>query len=141
QYSIDVDEIKGLVQHIDFIDGKVWISTNKGIFVYENLNTNWKFEETLFVGDNISRILRGKNNEYWISVIGKGLYMVPNTKQFVYSFPNERITRFICDTTGYLTGTNLGNIYQLKESLSSANFVLQNPMQTPINYLYKNSSI
>ncbi len=140
-YTIRVNELEGIIQHIDFIDGKVWISTNKGIFVYENPNDQWKFRDKLFSGANVSRILKGKNNEYWISVIGKGLYLVPNPEQFVYSLPDEGISRIISDTEEYWAGTSTGNIYRLNDHFSSASFVLQTPqVNTPINFLYHNPS-
>ncbi len=137
-YKIDVNEIDGIVQHIDFIDEKAWVSTNKGILTYQNPNGKWKFQEKLFNGQNISRVIKGKNSEYWISVIGKGLYLVPNPKQYVYSIADESINRIINSAEGYLIGTTLGNVYKLNKNFSSSRFVLQTEMKTPIFYLYEN---
>jgi anti-sigma regulatory factor (Ser/Thr protein kinase) len=137
-YKIDVPEVEGVVRHVDFIDDRVWLSTNKGIFVYQGASEKWRYQESLFDGANVSRILKGKNGEYWISVTGKGLYLVPNPTQYVYTFANENISRIISDSKGFLVGTNKGKIYRLEENFSSASFVLQTPMKTSIYYLYQN---
>ncbi|MFD0964629.1 sensor histidine kinase [Pseudofulvibacter geojedonensis] len=59
-------------------DDLVWFITNSGIYIYKYLGSDFKFETIFFKGEEITSVIKDKKDNYWISTLRSGIYIIPN---------------------------------------------------------------
>jgi ligand-binding sensor domain-containing protein len=60
------------------INTRIWFNTNNGAFVYTVKEGEFVLEKKFFEGDYITRVLKDKNENYWLSTLKNGIYIIPN---------------------------------------------------------------
>jgi ligand-binding sensor domain-containing protein/two-component sensor histidine kinase len=69
------------------IDTKLWICTDKGVYVYYATDGKLKWEQTFFKDQIITSMLKDQNNNYWFTSLQKGVYIIPNIHIKQYKLP------------------------------------------------------
>ncbi|AUC85091.1 hypothetical protein CW731_07215 [Polaribacter sp. ALD11] len=72
------------------IDDKLWVCTYGGVFVYRFKKGKFQLENTYFKEKAITGILKDRNNNYWITSLRDGVYIIPNINIEKYDLePNK----------------------------------------------------
>jgi ligand-binding sensor domain-containing protein len=69
---------KTRINHIEEIDNNIWISTDKGILIYTFKDNVFRLKKELFKSEFVTKVIKDKNANYWISTIDNGLFIVAN---------------------------------------------------------------
>ncbi|MGB3607642.1 histidine kinase, partial [Psychroserpens sp.] len=104
------------INHISFRDDELWISTDQGIQIHKYKNHTLEFQRQLFTTINVTKIITDVDDNFWITTIGEGIFVIPNIHIFQYNLPNEllninNIEKIASDRV--LIGTNNGKIVSL----------------------------
>lgn len=68
---------KTIIQ-INEIDGRIWVNTNEGIYVYKIKNDVFFYENSFFGESFTTKTIKDLNGNYWITTIKDGAYIIPN---------------------------------------------------------------
>lgn len=55
-----------------------WFCTDDGIYKFSLTNNVFKLESRLFKGEIVTNILKDKNQNYWVTTLRKGIFILPN---------------------------------------------------------------
>ncbi|WP_298767442.1 sensor histidine kinase [uncultured Polaribacter sp.] len=66
------------INHIYTIHNKLWVLTNKGVFICSLENNTLKIEKSYFNNLFITDLLVDKNNNYWFTTLKNGVFVMPN---------------------------------------------------------------
>lgn len=97
-----------LIQGIDFNEGKYFVNSAQGTFVYA---TSGKLENTYFPDKSVSCVLIDRQNNYWFSTTNDGIFIAPNIINTSYSF-GSHIPNLIVkiSPSNFLIGTRKGEL-------------------------------
>ncbi len=59
-------------------ENEIWIATNSGVWVYEYLSNNFRLKKRILKGRDITKILKDKEDNYWLTTLNNGVYVIPN---------------------------------------------------------------
>ncbi|MFD0962438.1 sensor histidine kinase [Pseudofulvibacter geojedonensis] len=59
-------------------NNEIWIGTNKGVWMYSYTNDKFQFKKQLFKEEDITRIVKDKDDNYWFTTLNSGIYIIPN---------------------------------------------------------------
>ena len=60
------------------LDDEIWICTTSGFFIYEFKNKQYVFKRSFLENEVITNVLKDKNQNYWISTLQNGIFVIPN---------------------------------------------------------------
>ncbi|RBW55204.1 hypothetical protein DS884_16370 [Tenacibaculum sp. E3R01] len=73
------DDINKYGTHTIFENDKeVWFGTNKGVWVYEYVKDRFQLKKHFLKDKNVTKILKDKDNNYWLTTLNSGIYLIPN---------------------------------------------------------------
>lgn len=103
---------ENIIQNIAFVDNQIWLCTTNGIFKLNDKNE----VEHWFKNHNISYFFKDSFQNYWISTLNEGLFLIPNLNTKLYPFP-ETISQFDFLEDRLLIGTVNNSIYSFDLTL------------------------
>jgi hypothetical protein len=111
------------ITNISFTNDYIWVCTKNG--VYRNNHTLSKPYQHFYPGKNISKVLKDKDGNYWISTTNEGVLLVPSLDNRFYLF-NDFIPQQL-------------QVYQNRVIMSGkTNAVIEfNPADETTRYLFK----
>lgn len=62
------------------LENEVWFATNSGVWVYENFGTSFKLKNRFLINNKITKIVKDKDDNFWMATLADGLYVIPNKK-------------------------------------------------------------
>lgn len=112
EFPTPVELQKLKINELFFQNDELWIATNKGVFVYQLSSKQLLFKRIIIKGENCTKVLKDKNQNYWFSTLEKGIFVVPNVNIIKSNtLVNEKITDFdYFDKNNLLFGTMNGKI-------------------------------
>lgn len=123
------------IHNIQYFNNNYWISTNKGLFITKIENNRIYIINHLLDFLTISKIIIDKNQNVWASSIQNGLYVIPNTSIYKYSFTDikNNITSITpIDNNLLAFGTSDGKIGYLNP-MGNINFTFSLPHSAKIH--------
>ena len=125
---------------IEFLDDRLWITTNsQGIFVYELSTNNEKVIKTeFFKKTGLSQIVKDQEGNFWIPDYGGGLYYVPEAAKWINVFSTanglieNRIESILVHGDSLLLGSFSSSI-QILEQDNVSTLQIGNYQNRPIN--------
>lgn len=117
------------VNNMYFKEDRLWIASTKGVFIYQIIANQLKFESSIIQDQNATNIIQDQYQNYWISTLNSGIYIVPNiniTKSS--SLDGKKVTDFeYLNEKTLLFGTYDGKVGWLNiETLHTTFFSLEN---------------
>jgi len=73
----------------DVINNLLWITTNKGVYVYDFIEGEFRFKNSYFTTNSITKVLKDKNENYWFTTLHNGVYVIPNIYLKQYATPKN----------------------------------------------------
>ncbi|WBX75689.1 histidine kinase [Tenacibaculum ovolyticum] len=70
---------------------ELWLCTDGGLFIYELNKGKLIYKRTYFKGKLVSGVLRDRNNNYWITTLRNGIYIIPNLYIERYDIDDEKM--------------------------------------------------
>ncbi|PKH50978.1 hypothetical protein CXF68_09905 [Tenacibaculum sp. Bg11-29] len=70
---------------------ELWLCTKGGLFIYELNNGELIYKRTYFEGKLVSSVLRDRNNNYWVTTLRNGVYIIPNLYIERYDIDEEKM--------------------------------------------------
>ncbi|MDI9308735.1 MAG: histidine kinase [Limnohabitans sp.] len=61
-----------------FIDNLFWFCTNEGVYIAQLSNNQLIIKQHYFVGEACSKVVKDQNNNYWVTTLNNGIYVLPN---------------------------------------------------------------
>ena len=62
----------------EFIDNKIFYTTNKGVFICNLIDDTIEIEQHLLPNKQVSEVLKDTQGNVWFTTLGDGLYVLPN---------------------------------------------------------------
>ena len=73
------------INHVYVLDEKLWILTNKGVFIGNITNNTFEQIDHLYPENFVSDMLMDTNLNYWFTTINDGIFVIPNQGLKVFS--------------------------------------------------------
>ncbi len=87
------EDINKYGTHTIFENNKeVWFGTNKGVWVYEYVKNCFQLKKHFLKDKNVTKILKDKDNNYWLSTLNNGIYLIPNINIETSNILNKNIS-------------------------------------------------
>lgn len=127
------------IQGSNVINGNILILTTQGVYTYNENGELLLSKGGLLSNYSISSLIKDYQNNYWVSTINNGVFIIPDMENKLYRL-NGYLPLVIHKTNnGYWVGTQTGELLQLDDSLKLSNVILQNETKLPIEYIYYDS--
>lgn len=119
------DELEDLgslrVQDEFFINNELWIATNSGVFVYENIDNSLELKRYFLSHLNVTKIYKDKHSNTWLTTLNNGIVMIPNIFIETYNISKKQRDILSLDKINDSTivfGSSRGDvtIYNLKNN-------------------------
>jgi len=137
-FDLDLNFIKSVsipwlnyVQGSDVIDDKIWFHTPQGSSLI-NENGKLVIKEALFSDQNISQVIKDKQDCYWFSTVTGGVFLVPRLENKMFNIDSLGFYTLEKSINGYLMGTIFGEIYSTDENLHKGEKLYSNKSRVPI---------
>ena len=95
---------------------KLWLATNKGVYIFKLINGKF-IKEAHYLKDRfITKIIKDTNDNFWFTTIDDGIYIMPNIYLKKYNFykQNINITTFnVLNNTDVLLGSTKGELLKV----------------------------
>ena len=85
---------KDKIVNIYIDDDLIWFLTQGGIHIYQYTSNRLNYITTFFKGEEITNVIKDQKDNYWISTLRSGIYIIPNKHIQNYTLPKgfENIT-------------------------------------------------
>lgn len=98
-----------------FVKGgnELWFNTDVGLFVFEYFANNLNLKYNFFSSKFVTKVIKDNANNYWLTTIGNGIYIIPNLNILKYDFGEkfEIITTIAKHTDHSIVfGSNKGDL-------------------------------
>ncbi|WP_299120942.1 histidine kinase [uncultured Tenacibaculum sp.] len=95
----------------------VWLATPKGIYKYEYENGQFTQLNHFFKDKNVTKIIKDSNDNYWLTTLRNGVYIIPNINLIHYqNTSNQNISAIekINDSI-FFYGTTKGKLFKINK--------------------------
>ncbi|MHC9089578.1 sensor histidine kinase [Tenacibaculum sp. IMCC1] len=107
--SLEKIKLYTIFEHND----ETWIATNQGVWVFAFKNAAFQLKKRFLTDKHITKIIRDKDNNYWLTSLNNGVYIIPNIHIETCNIPlkeeNIKTLDKINDST-LVMGSNRGNV-------------------------------
>ena len=113
-------EVKGFaaianqkIQDIFVNHNEVWVSTTFGVWVFNSVENQFQLKKHFLKDKNISKVIRDRDSNYWITTLNNGLYIIPDISIETYAISNANKNISSLDKINNQTliyGSNNGNV-------------------------------
>lgn len=59
-------------------NNEVWLASESGVWVYEYMQNHFRLKKRFLKNENVTKILKDKDNNYWFTTLNSGIYIIPN---------------------------------------------------------------
>ncbi|MCT4698783.1 sensor histidine kinase [Tenacibaculum haliotis] len=59
-------------------DNEIWFATSSGVWIYERILQSYLLKKRLLKNNNVTKIIKDANNNYWLTTLNDGIYIIPN---------------------------------------------------------------
>lgn len=133
--SVIIDQVN-YIQGSSVINDKIIIYTSQGAFAYNELGESVWNKNGLLSKKSITSIIKDYQNNFWVSTINNGVYIIPEMENILYRL-GEYNPQVISKTTdGYWVGTQTGELLKLDHQFKIYETIQQNKERIPINYIH-----
>ena len=103
-------------------ENEIWVGTNSGVWVYEYVSNNFRFKKRILKGKDVTKILKDKEDNYWLTTLNNGVYVIPNINIEICTVSDKNInisSLDVVDNNTLVFGTKAGNIgfYNVKTNI------------------------
>lgn len=127
------------VQGSTVIDNQILIYTPHGVFAYNAQGEQLWNKKSLLNNYSIACVIKDFQQNYWISALNNGLFIIPDIQHELFVIPNTTPTRIAKIKNGYWLGTREGTILQLDQQFSVQKESKGNNDYLPVSYLHYDS--
>lgn len=117
------------------LDGYIMIYSSHGVFIYNEKGELQFNQRAIFPDQNISSIERDYQNNYWISTVYNGVWVIPDLKNTIYPLIGDKPSRLVKEANGYLIGTHTGDILRLDTHKEKQQLIKTNKEKVPVSYI------
>ncbi len=133
-----------LIQGANFIDGKFWIHTVSGTYVYNHPDDSSN-EHTVFLkGKSVSGVLKDRQGNYWFSTTSDGAYLIPDLKNKLYPTKDFSPLKITQSSLGFLLANKEGLFLNFKPDQNFGQKTeikaTNSNVQSELYYLYTDKS-
>ncbi|MCC6186301.1 MAG: histidine kinase [Chitinophagaceae bacterium] len=133
---LDIPEPKQ-IQGCDFIDGKFWVHSTQGSYVYTLNKPNAK--PTLYLqGKSVSGMILDRQKNYWFSTTNEGVFLMPSLQHQFYSMGDFLPTKIANTSQGFLIGNRNCQFTIFNKNGTFRPLPRLNTQQSDLYYLYTN---
>ena len=86
---------KSVISTLTFYNDEMLLSTSSGLWVYALEAKKIVYKNRYFKDEYISKVLVDKSENYWITTLRNGVFVIPNINNNTYDFPDD-IQDFKC---------------------------------------------
>lgn len=143
-YSIKNDQLQPvfkivgpkLIQNLHLIDNDYWVLAPNGAYVFGKNGNKHYFED-----QSISCVIKDKDNNYWVSSLNKGIFIIPSLQTTFVAIENYVPSLFEKTKGGYLLFTQNNEVVALNNNFEPHKKLFTNPSNASIYYTYYDSSL
>ena len=144
KYISNAIELKALAKEQIYTvfenENEVWIGTNSGVFVYELFAHKFLLKKRFLKNKDITKILKDKEDNYWLTTLNNGIYVIPNIniETCAISEENKNISSLdVIDNNTLVFGTKGGNVgfYDIVTNKEKAISLPTNDRVSSLRYL------
>ncbi len=100
--------------YTNFANGnEIWFTTSSGVWIYEFDTNKFQLKNRFLKNTNVTKIIKDKENNYWLTTLNKGIYVIPNINIEVCKIAeeNKNISSLdIVNDSTLVFGTRKGNV-------------------------------
>jgi len=126
------------VQGSTVINQQILLYSPHGVFAYDSLGRLAWNKKGLLPDYSISSVIKDYQDNYWISAINNGVFVVPDINQKLYAIPDGP-TKIVKIKNGYWLGTKTGKLLQLDTDFNIQATSKGNPDHISVSYLHYDS--
>jgi hypothetical protein len=120
------------------IGNQLWFTSSYGVFVYDLKSENVT-QKKLFERNNISNVLQDAQGNFWISTLTKGIFLINNIDNSIYTFKDFSPTKILSYNNGILLSTQEGMLVSSSSNLTEFKTLLQDNEKVSISYTFFDS--
>lgn len=133
QYKKTKLSIEGNLNGLKFIDGKYWVLSSKGLYLFDSLFSS---NATLyFKGKNISNCIKDRQGNFWITTTNEGMFLISNMQNKSFDWSNYFPTQIEKINDKILLSNTKGAIFQFDKYLNFEKKIYEHPSKEEIYYL------
>ncbi len=126
-------------------NGKLWVGTNKGVYVFAYLDSAFVLEKHFLKDHYITKILKDKDDNFWLATLNNGLVIMPNIfieQLNVVNKDKDITTLGKIDESNVFYGDNSGDIvfYNIKNNTQQITDLPTNDKVTALHYNTKRNN-
>ena len=112
EVNLPKELVKRRINYIEEINNDLWFSTDKGVFIYTFKKNKFSFKRKLFQNEFITKVVKDVKDNFWISTIDNGLFIIPNLEIVEQKLPKnlEHITTMVKLDNHLIYGTKRGKM-------------------------------
>lgn len=125
-----------LIQNLHLIDNDYWVLAPNGAYVFGKNGFKHYFKD-----QSISCVIKDRDNNYWVSSVNKGIFIIPSLQTTFVAIENYEPSLFEKTKSGYVLLTQNNEVVALNNNFESAKKLYTNPSNASIYYTYYDSSL
>jgi hypothetical protein len=110
----------GFIQTITHVGECLYLNTPAGSIAMQNSTFSKGTAHKYFQGKSISQVYIDRQNNYWFSSTGEGVFIVPNINNITYNFPGYVPSRMEPGKDGFYIGTKNGVLLKVSKDMLGA---------------------
>ncbi|MES2656760.1 MAG: histidine kinase [Bacteroidota bacterium] len=125
-----------LIQNLHLIDNDYWVLAPNGAYVFGKNGFKHYFKN-----QSISCVIKDRDNNYWVSSVNKGIFIIPSLQTTFVAIENYVPSLFEKTKGGYLLFTQNNEVVALNNNFEPHKKLFTNPSNASIYYTYYDSSL
>ncbi len=126
----------GFIQTMSHVAGNLYLNSSSGSFSLSDKPKGGDILLRYFKGKSVSQVYIDRQNNYWFTTIGEGVFIVPNIKNTIYSFEGHVPSRMSTGKDGFYIGTKNGTLLKVGHGMQGAFPVHETNGESAIYNLY-----
>ncbi len=129
----------GFIQAMSHVADNLYLNSSSGSFAISDKPKGDEYLLRYFKGKSVSQVYIDRQNNYWFTTIGEGVFIVPNIKNTIYSFAGYVPNRMCAGKNGFYIGTKNGALLKVGHDMLDAVQVNQSSVENSIYYLFSDN--
>ncbi|MFA9214050.1 MAG: two-component regulator propeller domain-containing protein [Candidatus Methylacidiphilales bacterium] len=125
-----------LIQNLHLIDNDYWVLGPDGAYVFGKNGSKHYFKN-----QSISCVIKDRDNNYWVSSVNKGIFIIPSLQTTFVTIENYVPSLFEKTKGGYVLFTQNNEVVALNNNFEPHKKLFTNPSNASIYYTYYDSSL
>ncbi|WP_280935134.1 sensor histidine kinase [Aquimarina sp. 2201CG14-23] len=77
------------INAINVLKDAIWVLTNTGIYIYKKNKEKFELIKHFFSDQKVTKVIIDKDENYWITTLTNGIFVIPNIEIIDYQIPHE----------------------------------------------------